>query len=110
MSNLNQKRLDQMIDNALSYKQDVPEELFPWFKQFKNLLSKPIITSMAAASFIILTISFTCKTPIRPVETPITPNSSQVGIPLFAGDSGSKSLKLGLFLNRLNTLICPSKP
>ena len=58
MSNLNQKSLDQMIDNALSYKQDVPEGLFPWFKQFKNLLSKPIITSMAAASFIILTISF----------------------------------------------------
>tara|TARA_A100001011_G_scaffold387330_1_gene464911 strand:- start:4945 stop:5202 length:258 start_codon:yes stop_codon:yes gene_type:complete len=58
MSNLNQKRLDQMIDNALSYKQDVSEELFPRFKQFKNLLSKPIITSMAAASFIILTISF----------------------------------------------------
>ena len=57
MSNLNQKRLDQMIDHALSYKQDVPEELFPWFKQFKNLFSKPIITSMAAASFI-LTISF----------------------------------------------------
>ena len=57
MSNLNQKRLDQMIDHALSYKQDVPEELFPWFKQFKNLFSKPIITSMAVASFI-LTISF----------------------------------------------------
>ena len=58
MSNLNQKRLDQMIDHALSYKQDVPEELFPWFKQFKNLLSKPIITSMAAASFFIFTFSF----------------------------------------------------
>ena len=57
MSKLNQKRLDQMIDHALSYKQDVPEELSPWFKQFKNLFSKPIITSMAAASFI-LTISF----------------------------------------------------
>ena len=58
MSNLNQKRLDQMIDNALSYEQNVPEELFPWFKHFKNLLLKPIITSIAAASFIILTISF----------------------------------------------------
>ena len=58
MSNLNQKRLDQLIDNALSYKQDVPKEFCPWFKHFKNLLSKPIITSTAAASFIILTISF----------------------------------------------------
>ena len=58
MSDLNQKRLDQMIDNAIAFKQEVPEELFPWFKQFKNLLSKPFITSMAAASFVILTISF----------------------------------------------------
>ena len=58
MSKLNQKRLDQMIDNAITFKQDLPEELFPWFKQFKNLLSKPIIASMAAASFVIFTISF----------------------------------------------------
>ena len=58
MSNLNKKRLNQMIDNALSYKQEVPEELPPLFKKFKNLFSKPIITSLAAASFIILTISF----------------------------------------------------
>ena len=58
MSNLNQKRLDQMIDNALSHKQDVPREMSPWFKHFKNFLSKPIIPSIAAASFIILTISF----------------------------------------------------
>ena len=57
MSNLNQKRLDQMIDNALSYKQDESEELSPWYKKFKILFSKPIITSMAAASLIILTIS-----------------------------------------------------
>ena len=58
MSNLNQKLLDQMIDNALSYKQNVPEDLLPWFKQFKNLLSKPIITSIVAASFVVFTISF----------------------------------------------------
>ena len=59
---------------------------------------------------IIFIISLTCKTPIRPVETPITPNSSQLAIPFFAGDSGIRSLKLGLFLLRLKTLIWPSNP
>ena len=59
MSNLNKKRLDQMIENAISYKQDLPPEILsPWFYKFKNLLSKPIIASMALASFVILTISF----------------------------------------------------
>ena len=58
MSNLNQKRLDQMIDKALSYKQDVPEELPFLLKRFKKLLSKPLLTSMTAASFVLLTILF----------------------------------------------------
>tara|TARA_B100001027_G_C16183191_1_gene292481 strand:- start:71 stop:328 length:258 start_codon:yes stop_codon:yes gene_type:complete len=58
VSDLNQKRLDQMIDNALAYKQEVPERLVPWLKQIKNWLSKPIATSIAAASLVILTISF----------------------------------------------------
>ena len=61
-------------------------------------------------SKIILMISFTCKIPKRPVVTPITPNSAQLGILFFDGDSGNKSLKLGLFFFRLKTLNCPSNP
>ena len=48
--------------------------------------------------------------PIKPVETPTTPYSEQLGAAFFEGDSGSKSLKLGLFLYKLKTLTCPSKP
>ena len=48
--------------------------------------------------------------PIKPVETPTMPYSAQLGAALFVGDSGSKSLKLGLFLYKLRTLTCPSKP
>ena len=58
MPDLNQKRLDQMINIALAYKQEVPERKSTWLKQLINLLSKPIFTSMAAASLVILTISF----------------------------------------------------
>ena len=57
MPDINQKRLDQMIENALSYEQSIPPEGFnPWAKKFKYLISKPIITSIAFASFVFLVI------------------------------------------------------
>jgi len=46
----------------------------------------------------ILIISLTWRIPIKPVETPTTPYSAQLGTAFFVGDSGSKSLKLGLIL------------
>ena len=36
MPDINQKRLDQMIENAMSYEQSIPPEGFnPWAKKFK---------------------------------------------------------------------------
>ena len=51
----------------------------------------------------ILMISLTWRIPIKPVETPKIPYSAQLGAAFFEGDSGSKSLKLGLFLYKLKT-------
>lgn len=58
MSNINQKRLDQMIENAISHKQDLPlEGISSWFVKFKKLLSKPIITTMTLTTLVIVTTS-----------------------------------------------------
>jgi len=58
MSNINQKRLDQMIENAISHKQDLPlEGISSWVVKFKKLLSKPIITTMTLTTLVIVTTS-----------------------------------------------------
>ena len=58
MPDINQKRLDQMIENAISYEQAIPPKGFNlWVSKFKNLISKPIISSIACASFVFLAIS-----------------------------------------------------
>ena len=54
MSKFKKERLDQMIENALSYKQEVKKlESFTFFKSLKSIILKPNIYGLTFASLII---------------------------------------------------------
>tara|TARA_S200000501_G_C20143084_1_gene448075 strand:- start:36 stop:296 length:261 start_codon:yes stop_codon:yes gene_type:complete len=54
MSNLKKERLNQMIDNALSYEQELRSfELTQIYKRFKVFILKPKVYGLTFASFII---------------------------------------------------------
>ena len=54
MSRLKKERLNQMIENALSYKQEVrPVKSSSFYKRFKGLISNPSIYGLTFASLII---------------------------------------------------------
>ena len=54
MSKLKKERLNQMIENALSYKQEVrPVKSSSFYKRFKGLISNPNIYGLTFASLII---------------------------------------------------------
>ena len=54
MSRLKKERLNQMIENALSYKQEVrPVKSSSFYKRFEGLISNPNIYGLTFASLII---------------------------------------------------------
>ena len=54
MSKLKKERLDQMIENALSYKQEFKNfKSFTFFKRLKSIILKPNIHGLTFASLII---------------------------------------------------------
>ena len=55
MSKLQNERLNQMIENALSYKQEVKKiKYYSLHKRIKDLILKPKVYGLTFASFIIL--------------------------------------------------------
>lgn len=54
---LNQKRLNQMIENAISFRQETSTNVnIPWFSSYKNLFSKPRTFCIKIFSFFLLAI------------------------------------------------------
>ena len=54
---LNQKRLNQMIENAISFRQENSTVVYiPWFSSYKNLFSKPKTFCITVFSFFLLAI------------------------------------------------------
>ena len=75
MSKLRKERLDQMIENALSYKQEVKTlKSNNLFKRLKGMIYKPKIYGLTFASFI---ISYFFMRVINRVLRYINPNNSR---------------------------------
>ena len=54
MSKLKKERLNQMIENALSYKQEVKTiKFYSFYKRLKGLILKPNLSGLTFASLII---------------------------------------------------------
>ena len=59
MHKFSQKRLNQMIEKAISYQQETSPLIYvPFVRKFKNLFSKPVASTIILISSLMLALTF----------------------------------------------------